>query len=155
MDCVSDAVVVVRVVRPGLWVPAIEWGRPPHVPGVIGPAYVVGGRCGRRSVAAQVRKSGGGRRAEGVQGGVIASGPDGPAEGPGTARTSQNGLKTSRKRGDHLITCRTTLYNLKHVKHLAYCYIYTHNTVQKFGVRHFSVSYSHQGWIYLIKNTKQ
>lgn len=95
---VSDAVVVVRAVWPGLWVQAIEWGRPPHVPGVIGPAYVVGGRCGRRSVADQVRKSGGGRRAEGVQGGVTASGPDGPAEGPGTARTPQNGLKTSRKR---------------------------------------------------------
>lgn len=49
-------------------------------------------------MADQFRKSRGGRRTEGVQGGVIASGPDGPAEGPGTARTPQNGLKTGRKR---------------------------------------------------------
>lgn len=49
-------------------------------------------------MADQVRESGGSRRVKGVQGGVIASGPDGPAEGPGTARTAQNGLNTSRKR---------------------------------------------------------
>lgn len=49
-------------------------------------------------MADQIRESGGCWRAEGVQGGVSASGPDGPVEGPGTARTPQNGLKISRKR---------------------------------------------------------
>lgn len=49
-------------------------------------------------MADQIRESGGSRRAEGVKGGVVSSGPDGPAEGPGTACTAQNGLKTGRKR---------------------------------------------------------
>lgn len=49
-------------------------------------------------MADQIRESRGSGRAEGVEGGVIASGPDGAAEGPRTARIPQNGLKKERER---------------------------------------------------------
>lgn len=47
-------------------------------------------------MADQVRESGGSGRVKGVEGRVVASGPDRAAEGPGTARVPQNGLKKKK-----------------------------------------------------------